>query len=144
MIAMRVAYLGVLAALACSGEATGDGADLKQLWLETAPRQYVAKVCSTGFTMRTCSVSAVEEGQPVAEQAQEGDGVWEDEVPPSDVVAGMLNAATREADDGCEQRVTQHELYAFPARVYTDCGEEGWGIQVSCFAADTLDLSRCR
>lgn len=144
MKSMRVAYLAVLAAVACGGEAPDDGPDLKQLWLETAPQQYVARLCSTGFTARSCTVSAVSDGQAVAAQSRLGDGEWEDEDPPVDVVASMLNAATLEADDGCERRVTLHETHAFPSLVYTDCGQEGWGTEISCFEADTVDLGRCR
>lgn len=141
---MRVARAGLLAALACGGEAEEDGADLKQLWLETAPRQYVAKVCGTGFIMHTCTVSAVDAGQAVATQAELGGGVWQDVEPAVDVVDGLLNSAARAPEKGCQRRVTQHEAYAFPSRVYTDCREEGWGIELACFAPDTLDLSRCQ
>ena len=144
MKSMRVAYLGLLAVLACGGDPAGEDTDWQQLWLETAPQQYVAKVCSTGFTVPSCTISAVDAGVAVAEQYQVADDPWQDEVPPSDVVAGILNAATRDPEQGCKRRVTQHETYAFPSSVYSDCGEEGWGIMVSCFVPDTLDLERCR
>lgn len=144
MKSMRVAHVSLLAALACGAESTGGDTDLRQLWLETAPQQYVARVCSTGFIMRTCTVSAVDEGQAVATQAQLGGSAWEEVQPAVDVVEGMLNAAERDAEEGCQRRVTQHEAYAIPSLVYRDCGEEGWGIELSCFAADTLDLARCR
>ncbi len=143
---MRWAYLGLLA-LACGGEGADDDDDtaLKQLWRDTAPQQYVAKSCSTGFTARACTVSAVDQGQVVAAQQQLGsDGAWTDAVPPSDVVEGMLNAASGKPDRGCERRVTQHETYPIPKLVYSDCGMEGWGIELTCFVADTLELSRCQ
>ncbi|HVZ36053.1 MAG TPA: hypothetical protein VG963_26680 [Polyangiaceae bacterium] len=34
--------------------------------------------------------------------------------------------------------------YGYLSRVYHDCGQEGWGINVVCFEADTLDLDACR
>lgn len=136
--------MGLLAVLACGGESAGDETAFIQLWLDTAPQQYVAKSCSTGFTQRACTVSAVEAGQPVATRTQIAEGGWEDVDPARDVVRMMLDAATREEDDGCQRRVTQHETYAFPSQVYWDCGEEGWGSRLTCFAEGTLDLSRCQ
>jgi hypothetical protein len=142
----RLAYLGLLAVLACGGEDEGGGPDLKQQWLESAPLQYVARSCSAGFTARSCSVSAVSDGVAVAERERRPDSeIWEDVEPPSDVIASILNAATREVvvAEGCERRITQHEQYAFPSSVFTWCYNEGVGVQIGCFVADTLDLSLC-
>lgn len=113
--------------------------------MESAPQQYVAKACTTGFTMRFCSVSAVDAGLPVAQVVQrtDSDG-WEVADPPSDVIYSILNRASREPDEGCTLRVTQHEAYAFPSNVFESCVGEGSGVQISCFVADTLDLSRCQ
>jgi hypothetical protein len=133
-----------LAVLACGGESAGGETDLIQLWLDTAPRQYVAKSCSTGFTQRMCAVSAVEAGPPVSTRVQVAEGGWEDVDPASDVVGMMLSDATRAERNGCQRRVTQHETYAFPSQVYWDCGEEGWGSRLTCFAEGTLDLARCQ
>jgi hypothetical protein len=141
----KLAYLGFLAALACGGEDADDGTDLKQQWLESAPQQYVARLCSTGFTMRSCSVSAVDAGLPVAEQEQAvGRDVWQDAVPPSDVIESILNRAARKADEGCTLRITQHEMYAFPSSVFESCYSEGYGARIECFVPDTLDLSVCQ
>lgn len=144
MKSTRVAYLAWLAALACSGDAAPDDTDWRQRWLETAPQQYVAKVCSTGFVMRTCSVSAVDAGQAVAARSRLGDSDWEEREPPVDAMEGLLSAAERDTEESCERRVTRHETYDFPARVYTDCGEEGWGVALACFAEGTLELTRCQ
>jgi hypothetical protein len=139
----QVAYVSLFAALACGAEGAEGGTDLRQQWLERAPVQYVAKSCSTGFGMRACWVSAVDAGVPVASREQLGGGEWQDEDTASDVVAGIINAATREENDGCTRRITQHETYAFPSQVYSDCGEEGSGVRITCFVPDTLDLSLC-
>jgi hypothetical protein len=145
----RLAYLGLFsAALACGGEDEDSAVDVQQQWLESAPQQYVAKACSTGFTIRTCSVSAVSAGVPVAQLAQvpqlpESDA-WEVVEPPGDVIVSVLNRSLREADEGCTLRVTQHETYAFPSRVFESCMGEGAGVEISCFVADTLDLSLCQ
>jgi hypothetical protein len=141
----RLAYLGFLVALACGADDADDGAELKQQWLESAPQQYVARLCSTGFSARFCSVSAVAAGVPVAEQERApGSDVWQDAEPPSDVVESIFNFATRKADEGCTLRMTRHQMYAFPSSVYESCKEEGWGLEIQCFIADTLDLSLCQ
>ncbi|MEY4546739.1 MAG: hypothetical protein RL685_2934 [Pseudomonadota bacterium] len=141
----RVVCLSVFA-LACGGEDGEGGTDLKQQWLESAPLQYVARSCSAGFTIGSCSVSAVSDGVAVAQRQRKPDSeIWEDVEPPSDVIASILNVAKREEvlAEGCERRVTQHEQYAFPSSVFTSCYNEGYGIQIDCFVADTLDLSLC-
>lgn len=139
----RVACLSMFA-LACGGEDADDGTDLKQQWLESAPLQYVAKACSTGFTVRTCSISAVDAGVPVAMRQQEPFSEdWQDVAEPRDVIAGILNRASGEADKGCKLRVTPHETYAFPESVFESCEGEGYGVEISCFVPDTLDLSLC-
>jgi hypothetical protein len=74
---------------------------------------------------------------------QDSPGPWRPEQPAEDVVAEMISASTRDID-GCERRVEEHGTYAFPERVYFDCGEEGWGLRVTCFVAGTLDLARCQ
>lgn len=140
----RVACLSVFA-LACGGEDADGGPDPERQWRESAPVQYVAKACSTGFTARSCSVSAVDAGVAVAARAQlPGSEVWEDVAEPFDLITAILHRASREADDGCSLRVTPHETYAFPRSVFESCEEEGFGVEISCFVADTIDLSVCQ
>ena len=92
----QLAYVGLFLALACGGEDAGDGTDLEQQWLESAPQQYVAKTCTTGFTLRMCTVSSVEAGVPVATLAQDPAGAWAASEPAKDVVEGILNVSRKE------------------------------------------------
>jgi hypothetical protein len=139
-----MAGLGSFGVLACGGAETESGLDAKQRWLDRAPQQYVAKSCSQGFVAPTCTVSSVEAGEAVETQVQDLSGAWQAEEPARDVVDEILSESTGDTGDGCERRVEPHPTYAFPAEVYFDCSEEGWGLAITCFEADTLDLARCQ
>jgi hypothetical protein len=138
----RLAYIGLLGALAC-GDDLERWRDAKEQWPENAPSQYVAKSCGTGFVARFCTVSSVQDGEPLETLVQSPDGAWEAREPPEDVVMGMLEAATEDAD-GCDRRVDAHPTYEFPAEVYDDCGEEGYGIEITCFVEGTIDIAQCQ
>jgi hypothetical protein len=129
--------------LACGGEDSESAEEAILRWRESAPQQYVATSCSEGFTARFCTVSSVDSGEPVETLVQDPSGAWQPEDPAEDVVEGILSASKR-STDGCERRVEAHRTYDFPERVYFDCGEEGWGLRVTCFEAGTLELARCQ
>lgn len=137
------ASLGLLGALGCGGEGSESEQEAILRWRESAPQQYVAKSCSEGFTARFCTLSSVDAGEPVEAFVQDPSGEWQPEEPAEDVVEAIISASAGDTD-GCERRVEGHGTYDFPERVYFDCGEEGWGLSVTCFEAGTLDLTRCK
>lgn len=140
----RLAHIGLLGALAC-GDELDRWRDAKEQWPENAPEQYVAKSCGTGFGPRFCTVSAVRDGEPLEMLVQSPDGAWQAREPAEDVVLGMLDAATRNDEaDGCDRRIEAHPTYEFPSKVYDDCGEEGSGIEITCFVEGTIDVAQCQ
>jgi hypothetical protein len=139
----RMAGSWLLGALACGGEGTLGSEEALARWRESAPQQYVARSCGEGFSARSCTVTSVDSGEPVETLVQDWSGSWQPAETPVDVVEGILSASTQDTD-GCKRRVESHPAYAFPERVYFDCGEEGWGLRITCFEAGTLDLARCQ
>jgi len=138
----RLAYIGLLGALAC-GDDLERWRDARDQWPENAPEQYVAKSCGTGFGPHFCTVSSVRDSVPLETLVQSPDGAWQAREPAEDVVLGILDAATEDSD-GCDRRITAHPTYEFPQRVYDDCGEEGYGIEITCFVEGTVDVAQCQ
>lgn len=114
-------------------------------WQARAPKRYVISICGYGASAPGCSVVAVDEGRLVSRSnrflpsdpwvpAPIGDA--------QEPVASLFDEAGRSID-GCTTSFELDPVYAYPSRIYFDCGEEGWGVQVTCFEPDTLDSSRC-
>jgi hypothetical protein len=141
----RVLLIYVLAMVACHRDAEA-GPDSPQvaLWRSSHPDNYVVSVCWTGF-LTGCTVFAVSDGSVVAAQTQTTsstagsplDPREQDE--PIEALFSQLSAMQE-----CKTRdVAYDETYGFVRSYYLDCGEEGWGQKVPCFAAHTNDLSAC-
>ena len=136
----RVMCWGVVCALACGGSA--DVGEMREQWSDSAPERYVVKTCNTGFAARVCNISAVERQQPVLTEEQHAQGTWTPVQPPVDLIGRLFDRA--ESATSCERSVTADSVYGYPSDVYFNCGEEGSGVEVACFAADTLELETCR
>jgi hypothetical protein len=111
-----------LALMACNGNP--DVAEQRESWHERRPEQYVIETCGTGFVQAGCVVRAV-------------NGESE-----NDPVESMFDAVEDPGD--CDVRELRFSpSFGYVAEYYLDCGEEGYGMEVRCFQANTLDVSRC-
>jgi len=117
-----------------------------EAWQARAPEQYVIRTCGYGLGPPACSIAAVDQGQLVSRSnrflpdepwatAPIDDG--------TDPVESLFDEAGRSID-GCTTSFELDPVYAYPSQIYFDCGEEGWGVRVTCFEPDTVDASRCQ
>ena len=117
-----------------------------EAWQARAPERYIISTCGIGFGIPSCSVEAVDEGRLVSRSTRFlPSEPWvtaaiDDGIEP---VASLFDQAGR-SSDGCTTSFELDPVYAYPSQVYFDCGEEGWGVRVTCFEPDTLDSSRCQ
>ncbi|MGC4087496.1 MAG: DUF6174 domain-containing protein [Polyangiaceae bacterium] len=126
---------------ACGG--TDIGAKRAE-WLERAPDRYVVGVCPTGFSGSPCRVVAVDHGVVVAAESRVSeDQPWEPLVDAAEPIEALFSSAEH-VGDSCDLRIEFDATYSYPTKTYFDCGEEGWGEQVMCFTADSVDLAACR
>jgi hypothetical protein len=58
-------------------------------------------------------------------------------------IASLFAYARRSSAD-CTTSYELDPVYAYPSQIYTDCGQEGSGVRVTCFEPDTLDASLCQ
>ena len=125
---------------------TSEAQPSAEQWRARAPERYVISTCGTGFGIPSCSVEVVDGGRLVSRSnrflpsepwaaAPIDDGI--------EPVASLFEQARRSID-GCTTSFQLDPVYAYPAQVYFDCGEEGFGVRVACFEPDTLDGSLCQ
>jgi hypothetical protein len=115
-------------------------------WQARAPERYVIGTCGYGAAVPACSVEAVDEGRLVSRSSRFLPGEPWTTTPiddDTDPVASLFEQAGRSID-GCTTSFTLDPIYAYPSQIYFDCGQEGWGVRVTCFEPDTLDASRCQ
>lgn len=135
--------LVVVWGLACGVVACGDEVDAGEIerdFRAHAPERYVVRSCGTGFARPSCTVSAVQGEEPVESVVIGVEGEVT-AIEPVDPIARIIDWS---ADpDDCDVRVQTDPQHRYPAEVYFDCGDEGWGEQVTCFVPDSLELERC-
>ncbi|WP_437577208.1 hypothetical protein [Sorangium sp. So ce887] len=117
-------------------------------WRADRPEEYVISICGTGFA-RGCTLVAVSGDTVVAtahspSDAPSGsDWTFAEAPEQADPVEALFDRAAGESED-CElTRIRFDDRYGYVADHYKDCGEEGSGEQVTCFQADTNDVTRC-
>ncbi|WP_438043004.1 hypothetical protein [Sorangium sp. So ce128] len=119
----------------------------REKWRSDRPAEYVISICGTGFD-GGCTLAAVS-GDTVVATARSGidtprgDWTFAEAPEQADPVEALFDRAAREGDD-CElDSVLFDDRYGYVADYYRDCGEEGGGEEVTCFQADTSDVTRC-
>ena len=130
-------------ALACKDHERLDPQALRREWAAKAPAQYVARVCASGFIQRSCTVSAVDQLQPVETLERVLDGEWTPSVDLVDPVESLV-ASYASGPDGCKVTIEHDAQLGYPQRVDVECSEESYTRSIDCFIADTLDVSRCQ
>jgi hypothetical protein len=135
----------VVLGLALAGCAGADVDASREQWNSNQPSEYVIEVCGTGLAPRSCRLYAVADRHIVeAREEHLGDKGWFDADPAGqpDLVLGMFRAV--EQAKSCSVRhVSFDATYGYVTDYYLDCGEEGYGQEVTCFTAGTRDLSVC-
>jgi hypothetical protein len=114
-------------------------------WQARAPERYVIRTCGYGAVPPSCTVEAVDDGRLVSRSNSSLSGEPWASAPIDDgnePVAALFDQAGRSIE-GCSTSFELDPIYAYPSQIYFDCGEEGWGVRVTCFEPDTLDSSRC-
>lgn len=132
----------LLSLIACT-EAVDDACPAPDptLWSEREPSSYVFQTCGTGFAPRACTVTVVEEGRVVStHDADDSDGF--SPIEPSDAPT-LSDAFGTPSCDECRIRFRLDGEWGYVESYYADCGEEGYGDDVTCFVADTLDPEAC-
>jgi hypothetical protein len=122
------------------------GTQPRSEWQARAPERYVISTCGYGAGVPSCSVEAVDEGRLISRSNRFLPGEPWAPAPiddGTDPVASLFDQAGRSID-GCSTSFELDPIYAYPSQIYFDCGQEGWGVRVTCFEPDTLDGSRCQ
>ncbi len=116
-------------------------------WKAKTPSKYVVVTCGTGFSPPSCVRAAVEDGSVRAAQTSTFRRTPLTEANPAEVkepLGELFDQAQRFADgEKCELRLDFDARYGFLSSYSADCGEEGEGRRVECFAPDTVDLGAC-
>jgi hypothetical protein len=127
----------------CGGDDNHSVDEHQSAWEAKRPAEYVIGVCGTGLS-RGCTLSAVANDQVVAARSKVGNDAWTDsEVTEGEDPVSALFRGARAKEDCDRTRLAFDERYGFVSDVYFDCGEEGYGTRVSCFAAGTTDFAEC-
>jgi hypothetical protein len=144
----------LVAAAACSSSALEDRPSgvidtQEEKWMESAPGEYVIRVCTQGFAQYECVQESVVAGRVVASkrwQRTDVDAGWTplDPADRSEPVARLFDAA-RERPDAADCRpndVAFDEEYGYVSSYVYLCFES-WGETVECFVAGTTDVEAC-
>jgi hypothetical protein len=119
-----------------------DIAEKRAEWRARAPDSYVVGVCSYGLGGGPCQLSAVQQGQVVeAEYWHSIERAWLPVAEPTEPIDALFDAID---DTDCSLDVDFDTKYSYPREFWLNCGEEGYGETVECFAPDSLDLEACR
>jgi hypothetical protein len=144
---MRNALAGLAAVLVAAGCGGTEGDDDcpsadPSLWAEREPTRYVFASCGTGLAPGACSITAVQNGRVVASYDADETDAFEAPEPGNSLT--LSDAFELGGCNGCDVRIRQNDQWGYVSEVYADCGAEGYGAEVTCFAPDTLDPAACR
>ncbi|WP_437535032.1 hypothetical protein WME79_12430 [Sorangium sp. So ce726] len=141
---LMVSSLGLLAC----GDPDPDFEAKREQWASARPQEYVIQTRFTGVagSHMLYAVSAdtiIAEYTSIKRFAEPED--WEetgDSPRVGDPVQALFDAA--EGARRCDLREIEFDpKYGFVSIYYHDCGEEGGGEEVPCFAPDTTDVAVC-
>ncbi|WP_437870748.1 hypothetical protein [Sorangium sp. So ce363] len=139
-----VVALGCWLLAGCSGP---DFDENRAKWRADRPEEYVISICGTGIAPG-CTLAAVS-GDTVVAAAHSGfvaphsDWTFVEAPEQADPVEALFDRAERESES-CELRdIRFDDRYGYVADYYHNCGTEGSGEEVTCFQADTSDVTRC-
>lgn len=143
---MRHLFQSLSSVLLASSFLCGCGPDVaakRQEWERKAPDTYVVGVCGTGFNVPGCQLYAVENDRVVASEVQfASEQTWSPVASAAEPIGALFDAAEHPGD--CDLSIEFDAVFSYPTEIYFDCGEEGDGERVACFAPNSLDLDACR
>jgi hypothetical protein len=121
----------------------------RERWRRERPDEYVIVVCETGLEVG-CTLEAVSGATIVThaftlvESYGPDDWVLSEDYPrPGDPVEALFDRAEGASGDCDLDRVSFDDEFGYVEDYYLDCGEEGGGRRVTCFAPDTVDITKC-
>lgn len=147
--ALVIACIGISG---CSSDDTSEplahlSAQLAE-WHSKRPTQYVIVTCGTGFDPKFCVRAAIEGDDVKTAKTSGFSRTPLTDANPADVkepIGDLFEQARHALDNekSCEVRLEFDPRYGYLSSYYSDCGEEGGGRAVECFAPGTLDLAAC-